>query len=61
MVVDIQGCGFELLDPEIATTTLQENDEYLFCASNLSTLYINNFTEEHKCNKYCEGLGLKPL
>ena len=46
---------------EIATTTLQENDEYLFCAGNLSILAINNFSEEHKCNKFCEGLDLKPL
>ena len=61
MVVDIQGCGYKLLDPEIATTTLQENDEYLFCAGNLSILAINNFSEEHKCNKFCEGLDLKPL
>eukprot|EP00112_Aurelia_sp_Birch-Aquarium-sp1_P008487 Seg1936.5 transcript_id=Seg1936.5/GoldUCD/mRNA.D3Y31 product="Eukaryotic elongation factor 2 kinase" protein_id=Seg1936.5/GoldUCD/D3Y31 len=61
MVVDIQGCGYELLDPEIATTTLKENDEYLFCAGNLSTLAINNFTKGHNCNKFCEGLGLKTL
>ncbi len=61
MVVDIQGCGYKLLDPEIATRTLKENDEYLFCAGNLSTRAINTFTEEHNCNKFCEGLGLKPL
>ena len=61
LVVDIQGCGYKLLDPEIAATTVQENDHYLFCAGNRSTVAISSFTEKHKCNKFCKRLGLKPL
>ena len=60
MVLDIQGSGNHLYDPEIATTELfDSNDEQLtFCAGNLSIEAISNFLKEHNCNKYCIILGL---
>jgi len=61
MVVDIQGCNYQLMDPEIATTTLKEDDEYLFCAGNLASFAIENFTRNHKCNEFCKGLNLPEL
>ena len=61
MVVDIQGCNYQLMDPEIATTTLKEDDEYLFCAGNLASFAIENFTRNHKCNGFCKGLNLPEL
>ena len=37
MVVDIQGVGFQLCDPEIASQTLKdETDSILFCTGNFS-------------------------
>ena len=48
MVVYIQGCNYQLMDPEIATTTLKEDNEYLFCAGNLASFAIENFTTNHK-------------
>ena len=37
MLVDIQGSGFNLLDPEIASTDLQDevNKQYLYCTGNI--------------------------
>ena len=37
MLVDIQGSGFDLFDPEIASTDLQDevNKQYLYCTGNL--------------------------
>ena len=60
MVLDIQGSGNHLYDPEIVTAELfDSNDEQLnFCAGNLSTEAISNFLKEHNCNKYCIILGL---
>ena len=60
MVLDIQGSGNHLYDPEIATTELfDSNDEQLnFCADNLSTEAISNFLKEHNYNKYCIILEL---
>ena len=62
MVLDIQGCGHTLYDPEIASASLRQPgyDEYLFCAGNLSDTAINAFLADHKCdsNVYCRLLGL---
>ena len=49
------------MDPEIATTTLKEDDEYLFCAGNLASFAIENLTRNHKCNGFCKGLNLPEL
>ncbi len=61
MVVDIQGCDHLLMDPEVATTKLQEDDEYLFCAGNLASYAIDTFASSHKCNEFCKGLKLPEL
>lgn len=63
MVLDIQGTGYSLYDPEIASTDLL--DEYessvQFCAGNLSVQAINRFLEMHICNKYCGMLTVSQL
>jgi hypothetical protein len=57
--VDLQGVGFVLCDPEIASSELyDESDGIYFCAENLSTNAIETFFVQHKCNKYCELLSL---
>ena len=53
---DIQGSGHTLLDPEIASVQVTDDNasesEYLFCAGNLSNVANNNFLQIHECNKY---------
>ena len=61
MVLDIQGSGANLYDPEIASFELQNEGEVLFCAGNLSKLAIEGFIASHNCNKYCESLELPKL
>ena len=60
IVLDIQGSGNYLYDPEIvATEMFDSNDQQLnFCEGNLSTEAISNFLKEHNCNKYCIILAL---
>ncbi len=59
MVVDLQGCGLYLGDPEIASSKgIIVNGEISFCAGYLNILAIENFKKSHKCNNYCELLGL---
>ena len=60
MVVDIQGKGYHLCDPEIASADLRDaNDQtILFCSGNLSYTAIERFKEVHVCNKYCTLLKL---
>jgi hypothetical protein len=63
MLIDIQGSGYALCDPEIATESLKDDDdndnsEILFCCGNLSTMAIQGFLNEHFCNKYCKMLAL---
>ena len=62
MVVDIQGNGYDLFDPEIASTELVDADmNYLYCTGNLSDVAITAFIHQHKCNQYCVLAGLDPL
>ena len=62
MVVDIQGVGFQLCDPEIASQTLKdETDSILFCTGNLSIFAIKAFKRNHVCNIYCDMLKLPDL
>lgn len=61
MVLDIQGSGFKLYDPEIVTTDLMEKGEIYFCAGNLSTISITTFAEKHVCNKFCKMMKLQEL
>ena len=60
MVLDVQGVGFDLCDPEIATTDIldPEGDYILFCCGNLGCKAIRKFKKEHICNKYCEMQSL---
>ena len=60
MVVDMQGSGHTLFDPEIASKELVQGEELLFSTGNLSVTAINCFIEHHPdCNLYCTILGLK--
>lgn len=62
LVVDLQGSGHMLYDPEIATAQILDSDEeFLFCAGNLNVLAIATFVKAHVCNKFCHLLGLKQL
>ena len=65
MITDLQGVGYQLCDPEIATQTIVEEKsdkskmlvEDLFWAGNLSTAAFEIFEQENVCNKYCAKLG----
>ena len=63
LLVDIQGTGYQLYDPEVASKALTSNvsgDEQLnFCMGNMSTCAIHSFFENHICSIYCNMLGRK--
>lgn len=63
IALDIQGIGHKLFDPEIATSTLidDNNNTIFFCWGSLSTSAINNFQAKHICNKFCKMLGLQEM
>ena len=62
IVLDIQGAGYTLYDPEIASLHLVNDDgTYQFCTGNLSEIAMKKFFEKHQCNKYCKLLGLKSV
>lgn len=63
MLVDIQGSGFDLFDPEIASTNLMDatDKQYLYCTGNLSEVAISTFVNEHTCNIFCGLLGLPAI
>ena len=61
MLLDIQGSGYTLYDPEIATRELRDDEddngnvgEMYFCAGNLTFMAIEAFCHSHKCSKFCE-------
>ena len=58
LLVDIQGFGYTLCDPEIATPSIMDDSEFQFCSGNLGETAIDNFKEGHICNKYCRLVGL---
>ena len=60
MLLDIQGMGYKLIDPEIATTEVMDKDtnEVFFCCGNCSTVGIDAFLACHKCNKFCTMMGV---
>jgi hypothetical protein len=63
MVLDIQGAGFTMTDPELASMQLTHTSEdgtreNLFGGGNQGQKGINKFLEVHTCNKYCLLLGL---
>ena len=61
MVVDIQGSGYNLSDPENATVgeAFDETKKLLFCVGNLSDHAYYSFFDGHACNLYCNLLGLE--
>ena len=62
MVVDIQGVGHQRLDPEVATSTLMEDDmSIFFCCGNISTQAITKVKAVRACNKFCNMLELKKM
>jgi hypothetical protein len=60
MIVDIQGCGYYLYDPEIASKEIMsdQGEQLMFAVGNLTQTAIDTFVTAHSCNKYCELLGL---
>ena len=52
MLLDNQGSGYSLYDPEIATADLTDEGEVFFCCGNLSSISIDTFRKDHICNKY---------
>ena len=51
LLVDIQGLGWRLYDPEIATVGSSfDGEELLFCMGNLSTEALKTFFEQHVCS-----------
>ena len=59
MVLDVQGAGYSLCDPEIASSQLVDDEEnILFCNGNLSSQAIDTFDAQHVCNKFCKLLLL---
>ena len=66
MLLDIQGVGYLLCDPEIAAIDLRvkmggTKNKFYFCLENLSTSAIHGFMSTHKCNRICRTLGSKNL
>ena len=60
IVLDLQGSGYTLYDPEVASTDrVSEDGSFQFCTGNLSTAAISNCFQKHKCNLYCNLLKLK--
>ena len=58
MLLDLQGSGFHLFDPEIASTNIIDGGEFLYSNGNLSGEAIDYFVEQPKCNAYCRAVGL---
>ena len=58
MFLDLQGAEYNLYDPEIATTQWLQDNEIYFCCGNLSPTSINEFDENHLCNKFCRIMKL---
>jgi len=59
MITDIQGFGFILTDPEIATKDIMNSeDKWNFCPGNCSLIAITNFFDKHTCNRYCQLMNL---
>ena len=55
-VLDVQGIGNVLCDPEIAKEDIVDiDDEFLFCLGNLATSANQWFFGAHNFNAYCEA------
>ena len=61
VVLDIQGVGYSLCDPDVASKENETgSEEHYFCFGNLSERAILNLIETHVCNRLCRALGLQP-
>ena len=61
VVLDIQGVGYSLCDPEVVSKENKtDSEEHYFYFGNLSERAILNFTETHVCKRFCRALGLQP-
>ena len=66
ILVDIQGSGNDMFDPEIASVDLFSEEkegekEIMYCTGNLTKMAIKKFISQHKCNLFCELAGLNEL
>ena len=63
LLLDLQGVGHNLCDPEIATSSMLQNgqNEQLFCAGYLQDDVFESFSAHHVCNMYCRLLSLKQI
>jgi len=63
LLLDLQGVGHNLCDPEIATSSINQNgqDEQFFCAGNPQDHAYETFFAYHVCNTYCRLLSLKHI
>lgn len=62
MVTDIQGSGYTFCDPEIASSSMKDEDNaVLLCAGNLSHFAISCFISMHECNQSCKLTKLDAL
>ena len=52
MLVDIQGTGCDVFDPEIACTDLldETNKQYLYCTRNRLQVALSIFIHQRKCS-----------
>ena len=59
MVLDIQGIGNIICDPEIAAENRVDiDDEFLFYLESLATNAIQAFLGAHECNAFCEAVNV---
>ena len=61
MLLDIQGSGYSLYDPEIASADLIDEGEIFFCCGNLSSTSIDTFKNDHLCNTYCDKISTQKV
>ena len=61
MLLDIQGSGYCLYDPEKATNEIMDasSTEFYCCCGNCSSVGIKGFLDVHECNNYCNMMGFK--
>ena len=55
MLLDIQGAGFNLTDPELSSQKQSIKSQLLFCCCNQG---MKAFIDDQDCNQYCDMLGL---
>eukprot|EP00111_Clytia_hemisphaerica_P008671 TCONS_00025364-protein len=63
MLLDIQGSGLTLYDPEIATADefVDTKGERFFCGGNLNGEAMDLFLHNHRCNIYCKLVSLEEV